>query len=96
MKIHSENIKAIEKFHGNYSGFIDSEFVKTCNELVIGPDLRFGSLSIRKFYWGLMDSFKKSQVGTKKPFNPQIVVQLLWREFFYTMVTIMSFRQSTK
>ena len=96
MKIHSEKIKAIDKFHGKYSGFIDSEFVKTCDELVIGPDLRFGSLSIRKFYWGLMDAFKKSQAGTKKPFNPQIVVQLLWREFFYTMVTIMSFRQSTK
>jgi cryptochrome len=32
-----------------------------------------------------MDAFKKSQAGTKKPFNPQIVVQLLWREFFYTM-----------
>ena len=57
----------------------------------LSPDLRFGSLSIRKFYWGLMDAFKKSQAGTKKPFNPQIVVQLLWREFFYTMVTIMSF-----
>lgn len=51
----------------------------------LSPDLRFGSLSIRKFYWGLMDAFKKSQAGTKKPFNPQIVVQLLWREFFYTM-----------
>ena len=23
--------------------------------------------------------------GTKKPFNPQIVCQLVWREFFYTM-----------
>ena len=42
-------------------------------------------LSIRKFYWGVMDAFKKSQDGTNKPFNPQIVVQLLWREFFYTM-----------
>ena len=85
MKIHSEKIKANDKFHEKYSGFVDSEFVKTCDELVIGPDLRFGSLSIRKFYWGLMDAFKKSQKGTKKPFNPQIVVQLLWREFFYTM-----------
>ena len=51
----------------------------------LSPDLRFGSLSIRKFYWGVMDAFKKSQAGTDKPFNPQIVVQLLWREFFYTM-----------
>ena len=51
----------------------------------LSPDLRFGSLSIRKFYWGVMDSYKKSQAGTNKPFNPQITVQLLWREFFYTM-----------
>ena len=32
-----------------------------------------------------MDAFKKSQEGTSKPHNPQIVIQLLWREFFYTM-----------
>ena len=34
---------------------------------------------------GVMDAFKKSQEGTSKPHNPQIVIQLLWREFFYTM-----------
>ncbi len=32
-----------------------------------------------------MDAFKDSQKKCNKPFNPQIVVQLLWREFFYVM-----------
>ena len=35
MKIHLEQIKANDKFHGKNSGFVDSEFVKTCDELVI-------------------------------------------------------------
>ena len=36
MKIHLQQIKANDKFHGKSSGFVDSEFVKTCDELVIG------------------------------------------------------------
>ena len=36
MKIHLEQIKAINKFHGQNSGFVDSGFVKTCDELDIG------------------------------------------------------------
>ena len=36
MKIHLEQIKAKDKFQGKSSGFVDSEFVKTCDELVIG------------------------------------------------------------
>ena len=37
MKIHLELLKANDKFHGkNNSGFVDSGFVKTCDELVIG------------------------------------------------------------
>ena len=36
MKIHLEQIQANDKFHGANSGFIDSGFVKTCDELVIG------------------------------------------------------------
>ena len=35
MKIHLEQIKANNKFHGKNSGFVDSGFVKTCDELVI-------------------------------------------------------------
>lgn len=56
-----------------------------CPPKSLSPDLRFGSLSVRKFYWGVLDAFKKSQQNTKKPFNPRIISQLLWREFFYTM-----------
>jgi cryptochrome len=72
--------------------FMDNSFLPNrrnpellCPPKSLSPDLRFGSLSIRKFYWGVMDAFKASQKGTSKPFNPQIVIQLLWREFFYTM-----------
>ena len=56
-----------------------------CPPRSLSPDLKFGCLSVRKFYWGVMDAFEISRQGTSKPFNPQIVVQLLWREFFYTM-----------
>ena len=36
MKIHLEQIKARDKFHGKSSGFVDSGFVKTCDDLVLG------------------------------------------------------------
>ena len=36
MKIHLEQIKANDKYHGKNSGFVDSGFVKTCDEFVIG------------------------------------------------------------
>ena len=37
MKIHLEQIKANDRFHGKKkSEFVDSGFVKTCNEFVIG------------------------------------------------------------
>ena len=39
MKIHLEQFKAKDKFHGNNSGFADSGFVKTCDELVKGFQL---------------------------------------------------------
>ena len=35
MKIHLEQIKANDKFYGKSSDFVDSGFVKTCDELVI-------------------------------------------------------------
>ena len=36
MKFHLEQIKANDKFHGICLDFVDSGFVKTCDELVIG------------------------------------------------------------
>ena len=35
MKIHLEPVKANDSFHGKNSGFVDSGFVKTSDELVI-------------------------------------------------------------
>ena len=36
MKNNLEQIKTNDEFHGKNSGFVDSGFVKTCDELVIG------------------------------------------------------------
>ena len=36
MKIHLEQIKANNKFHGQNWGFVDSGFVKTCDEIDTG------------------------------------------------------------
>ena len=36
MKIHSKQIKANDKFHGKYSGFVELELMKTCDDLVLG------------------------------------------------------------
>ena len=36
MKIHVEQIKTNEKIHRKNLDFVDSGFVKTCNEFVIG------------------------------------------------------------
>ena len=49
MKIHLEQIKTNDKFYGKYSGFVDSEFVKTCDELVIGLQKRSGER--QEFSW---------------------------------------------
>ena len=39
MKIHLKRIKANVKFHGKNTGFVDSGFVKTWDELVIGQEI---------------------------------------------------------
>ena len=45
MKVHLGQIKANHKFHGKSSGFVDSRFVKTCGELVIGHvEVLYGAL----------------------------------------------------
>ena len=43
MKINLAQIKANNKFHGKNSGFVDSGFVKTCDELVKGEEERINS-----------------------------------------------------
>ncbi|XP_039290665.1 cryptochrome-1 [Nilaparvata lugens] len=46
--------------------------------------LRFGCLSVRRFYWTLHDLFNEIHMG-KLPSNQNITGQLIWREYFYTM-----------
>ena len=36
MKVQFEQIRTDDKFHVKCSGFVDSEFVQTCDELVKG------------------------------------------------------------
>ncbi|KAK7792275.1 hypothetical protein R5R35_013307 [Gryllus longicercus] len=46
--------------------------------------LRFGCLSVRRFYWSIQDIFTKIHGNNQVP-NQHITSQLVWREFFYTM-----------
>ncbi|XP_059474948.1 cryptochrome-1 [Neocloeon triangulifer] len=46
--------------------------------------LRYGCLSVRRFFWNLHDIFNAVHQG-RPPAGHNITGQLLWREFFYTM-----------
>nr|BBD05665.1 cryptochrome 1 [Svercacheta siamensis] len=46
--------------------------------------LRFGCLSVRRFYWSIQDLFSNIHGSSQVP-NHNITTQLIWREFFYTM-----------
>ena len=48
------------------------------------PDLKFGCLSVRRFYWEIMDTW--TDVNNEDTTGPHTIVsQLIWREFFYAM-----------
>lgn len=49
--------------------------------------LRFGCLSVRKFYYSVHDKFKEVQdkMSFKIPSGNHITSQLIWREYFYVM-----------
>ena len=49
--------------------------------------LRFGCLSVRKFYYAIHDKFNEVQETMlyKFPGGHHITGQLIWREYFYTM-----------
>lgn len=53
----------------------------------MSPHLRYGCLSVRRFYWDLHDLFEevKRMNGGHSPSGPHITGQLIWREYFYTM-----------
>ncbi|KAL0841551.1 hypothetical protein ABMA28_015216 [Loxostege sticticalis] len=50
----------------------------------LSPALRFGCLSVRKFYWAVHDLFRQVHQGSMSS-NHFITGQLIWREYFYTM-----------
>ncbi|GAB0091616.1 Cryptochrome-1 [Sergentomyia squamirostris] len=48
--------------------------------------LRFGCLSVRRFYWEIHDLYHGSNnINPDKDEAPHITGQLIWREYFYTM-----------
>lgn len=53
-----------------------------CPPKSLSPDLKFGCLSVTKFYWSVMDTYAKINKGKMGSYN--LVSQLIWREFFYT------------
>ena len=50
----------------------------------LSPDLKFGNLSVKKFYWAVMDAWNEVH-DDDPPGSYTIVSQLIWREFFYAM-----------
>ncbi|XP_022247971.1 cryptochrome-2-like isoform X1 [Limulus polyphemus] len=51
---------------------------------VLSPYLKFGCLSVRTFYYRLLDVYNKYTGNCTKP-PVSLEGQLLWREFFYTV-----------
>ena len=52
----------------------------------LSPDLKFGCISVRRFYWSVMDAWHDVNERDHRG-NHIIVSQLIWREFFYAMST---------
>ncbi|XP_050345943.1 cryptochrome-1 [Nymphalis io] len=50
----------------------------------LSPALRFGCLSVRRFYWCVQDLFQQVHQG-RLASTQFITGQLIWREYFYTM-----------
>ncbi|CAG0913646.1 unnamed protein product [Notodromas monacha] len=53
----------------------------------LSPYLRYGCLSIRKFYWLLLDMRRVGLSTTTCTSALGLVMQLMWREYFYCMST---------
>jgi len=60
-----------------------------CPPKSLSPDIKFGTISVRTFYWAVMDSYEKSKEASAESATvkapPIVVIQLYWREFFFTM-----------
>ena len=50
----------------------------------LSPDLKFGCISVKKFYWAVMAAWDEVN-DDHPPGKYTIVSQLIWREFFYAM-----------
>lgn len=50
----------------------------------LSPDLKFGCLSVKRFYWAVQDTWNEVN-ESNPPASYTIVSQLIWREFFYAM-----------
>jgi cryptochrome len=56
-------------------------FIVPSSRAALSPYLKFGAVSCRSFYWGIVDAYSKETKCTNPPVSLQ--GQLLWREFFY-------------
>jgi len=73
--------------------FLDGSFLPNrrdpdilCPPKSLSPDLKFGCLSVKTFYWAVQDAFDGVYEGNPPArTNTTIVSQLIWREFFYAM-----------
>ena len=61
--------------------FMNGSFLTNCQEpnirdqqVSVSPGLKFGCISVKKIYWGMVDGEVQGSSD-----------QLIWREFFYTM-----------
>ena len=52
-------------------------------DVSLSPYLRFGCLSVRKFYWDVNRAYLKYYTGPKEKHCP--AEQLFWREYFYQL-----------
>ncbi|ESO98033.1 hypothetical protein LOTGIDRAFT_143281 [Lottia gigantea] len=51
--------------------------------LSLSPHLRFGTVSVREFYWKILDAYAEVYPNQEAPVS--VIAMLIWREYFYTM-----------
>ena len=64
------------------SNKVKSGFLQSPKSL--SPDFKFGCISVRRFYWNVMDAWNEVNENDP-PSTYNIVSHLIWREFFYAM-----------